>query len=465
MNRYYEHNENDDENDPLDRSHNLLSSLISTSDADLIRIDIESITFFPQKTQLFSGINTDETLFTEVTTRVVCTNLELCVKLGEEGIFIILDRYLEGHDASVGELISILDDDEIEGIGQKDSKIKEIIFMEINQVVGFKVENRNIYFEFDKEIVREYYCYPSESATQKPEVTNKLLENATSMIAKPKNIVSKDRLMKFKEGVNLQRIDRFSYEPTFNLDQAVVPNQKDQSNYVPVDKSTSFKPTESKINNQFINHKPSGTKINKQFINYNKSPETKFNNQFINNKPPETKFKNQFINNKPPEARINNQSFTNNKLPETKINNQFTNNKPPEARINNQFTYNKPPETRVNNQFNKNKTINNQPKHNTTKYKYSSFTINYTIDSPNNRTALKSTLQISEKATLEELLSDVNKQIVTSSFDNISEGIPRKFYYENNFNQKIMIVDEEDWRIAKWERKKSGNTEFFIRFC
>ncbi|RIB21696.1 hypothetical protein C2G38_1071913 [Gigaspora rosea] len=400
MNRYYENNENDDENDPLDRSHNLLSSLISTSDADLIRIDIESITFFPQKTQLFSGINTDEKLFTEVTTRVVCTNLELCVKLGEEGIFIILDRYLEGHDASVGELINVLDNDEIEGLGQKDSKVKEIIFMEINQVDGFKVENRNIYFEFDKGIVREHYCYPSESATQKPEVTNKLLENATLMIAKPKNIVSKDRLMKFKEGVNLQRIDRISYEPTFNWDQDVVPNQK----------STSFKPTESKINNQFINNKPPGAKINKQFINYNKSPETKFNNQFINNKPPEAKFNNQFINNKPPEARIKNQ-FNNNKPPEARINNQFNNNKLPETRVNNQFTYNKPPETRINYQYYKNKTINNQPKHNTTKYKYISFTINYTIDSPINRTTLKNTLQISEKATLEELLSDLMKKI------------------------------------------------------
>ncbi|CAG8651593.1 7853_t:CDS:2, partial [Dentiscutata heterogama] len=190
----------------------------------------------------------------------------------------------------------------------------------------------------------------------------------------------------------------------------------------------------------------------------------KFNNQFINNKPPEAKFNNQFFNNKPPEAKFNNQLF-NNKPPEAKFNNQFINNKPPETKINNQFFNNKPPETKINNQFINNKTIYNQPKYNTTKHKYSSFTINYTINSPINRDTIKNTFQIPERTTLEELLSCINKQVTNSSFNNISEGIPRKFYYENNFNQKIMIVDEEDWRIAKWERKKSGNTEFSIKFC
>ncbi|CAG8626645.1 3742_t:CDS:1, partial [Scutellospora calospora] len=89
--------------------------------------------------------------------------------------------------------------------------------------------------------------------------------------------------------------------------------------------------------------------------------------------------------------------------------------------------------------------------------KGSTFTINYTINSPTHRTAIKNKFQIPETTTLEELLSYINKQqtSITSS-NNISEGnknIPRKFYYENNFNQKIMIVDEEDWKIAKWERK------------
>ncbi|CAG8787815.1 2990_t:CDS:2, partial [Dentiscutata erythropus] len=151
MNRYYENNENNNKNDPSDRSRNLLPSLTSTSNVDLIRIDIESITFLPQKTQLFSGTNADESLFTEITTRVKCKNLELCVKLGEEGIFIILDRYLEDHDTSVEELICVLDNDEIE----EKEQVKEVIFIEINQVVGFKIENRNIYFEFDKGIIRE----------------------------------------------------------------------------------------------------------------------------------------------------------------------------------------------------------------------------------------------------------------------------------------------------------------------
>ncbi|CAG8541898.1 7410_t:CDS:2, partial [Racocetra persica] len=152
MNRYYENNGNDYGNDPSDRSRN---QLISTSNDDLIRIDIESITFLPQKTQLFSGTITDETLFADVTTSVECTNLELCVKLGQEGVSIILDRYLEDIESSVDDLISVLDSDETDNIDEKDLKVKEIIFIEINQVVGFKIESRNIYFEFDKGIIRE----------------------------------------------------------------------------------------------------------------------------------------------------------------------------------------------------------------------------------------------------------------------------------------------------------------------
>ncbi|CAG8813940.1 1231_t:CDS:2, partial [Racocetra persica] len=142
------------------------------------------------------------------------------------------------------------------------------------------------------------------------EVTNGLLENATLMVAKPKKLVSKDRLMKFKEGVNLQRLDRISYEPTLNWNQDTVLNKR----------------------------------------------------------------------------------------------------------------------------------------------KYSSFTIHYTIDSPIHRTTIKNTFEIPERASLEELLSHINKQqTATSSF----EATSKKFYYENTFNQKIMIVDEEDWKLAKWERKRS----------
>ncbi|CAG8537836.1 22733_t:CDS:2 [Cetraspora pellucida] len=428
MNRYYENNGNDYGNDPSDRSRNLL---ISTSDDDLVRIDIESITFHPQKTQLFSGTITDETLSADVTTSVECTNLELCVKLGEEGVSIILDRYLEDIESSVDELISLLDSDEMDDIEEKDLKVKEIIFIEINQVVGFKMESRNIYFEFEKGIISEHYCYPSESissATQIPELTNRLLENATLMIAKPKNLVSKGRLMKFKEGVNLQRLDRSSYEPTFNWNQDTTSNwnQNTTSNWNQNTTSNWNQNTTSNWN-QYITS------------NWNQDTTSNWNQDTISNW---------------------NQDTTSNWNQDTVLNKDQPNNNFVPV---NKKTSVKSPEVKINNQFANNKIINHQPKYNhITKHKYSSFTIHYAIDSPIHRTTIKNTFQIPEKATLEELLFYINKQqTTTSSF----EATLKNFYYENNFNQKIMIVDEEDWKLAKWERKMSGKPEFFIKFC